>query len=179
MYNGLPAGAKEKVYTGKKVVNIETNPNGVRVMCADGSVYQGSMVIGADGVHSKTRHLMRDIALNGDPLRNWDPENPFTSYYQALFGAFPTPSAPGLGYDTQSWGKSTMYLSGPDRSWFFLYKRLQKPTKDRNNYTDQDVQALAGEFAEYPLTQTVKVKDVWPQMLGAGMTDLQEGIVQH
>lgn len=61
----------------------------------------------------------------------------------------------------------------------FLYKKLPKSTKERVDYTDQAVEALAEEFAEYLLTRTVKVKDVWPRMLGAGMTNLEEGIVQH
>ncbi|KAH8802421.1 flavoprotein monooxygenase [Xylogone sp. PMI_703] len=179
MYNGLHTAAKEKVLTNKKVVDIETSRTGVKVTCADGSVYQASIVIGADGVHSKARHSMRDIALRDNPLQAWDPEEPFISTYKLLFGAFPSPSESGLGYDTQSQDKSVMYLSGSERAWFFLYKKLPEPTRERIVYTDQDIQALAEEFAEYPLTQTVKVKDVWPQMLGAGMTNLQEGIVQH
>ncbi|KAJ9148540.1 FAD binding domain-containing protein [Pleurostoma richardsiae] len=179
MYNGLPAAAKEKVLVNKGVVNIESGETGATVTCTDGSVYHGTIVMGADGVHSKTRRLMRKTALREDPKRNWDPEEPFLSTYQLLFGAFPTPSEAGLGYDTQSQGKAIMYLSGSKRSWFFLYKRLQKPIHERIDYTDQDVQALAKEFAEFPLTRSVKVKDVWPHMLGAGMTDLQEGIVQH
>lgn len=62
---------------------------------------------------------------------------------------------------------------------YFLYKKLPKPTADRINYIDQDVKDLAKEFAEFPLTATVKVKDVWPQMLGAGLTNLEEGIAKH
>jgi 2-polyprenyl-6-methoxyphenol hydroxylase-like FAD-dependent oxidoreductase len=179
MYNGLPTAAKEKVLTDKKLVDIETDKTGVTVTCADGSVYYGSIVIGADGVHSKTRSLMRDLALKDDPFRPWDPEEPFTATYKLLFGSFPTPSESNLGYDTQSRDKSIAYFSGSERSWFFLYKKLANPTRERVNYTRQDIEAVAEEFAEYPLTKTVKVKDVWPHMSGAGMTNLDEGIVHH
>ncbi|EWY79784.1 hypothetical protein FOYG_17074 [Fusarium oxysporum NRRL 32931] len=179
MYNGLPASAKEKVLTDKKVIDIETSTTGVRVTCTDGTVYKGSMVMGADGVHSKTRHLMRNLALKDNPSRAWDPEEPYVAAYQVLFGTFPTPSEPGLGYDIQTRDKAVMYLSGTKRSWFFLYKKLPKPTKERMDYTDRDIDKLSQEFAEFPLTPTVKVKDVWPGMLGAGLTNLQEGIVQH
>jgi hypothetical protein len=41
---------------------------------------------------------------------------------------------------------------------------------------DQDIKNLAQEFADFPLSKTVKVADVWPKTLGAGMTDLQ-GVV--
>ncbi|KAK3360632.1 flavoprotein monooxygenase [Lasiosphaeria hispida] len=153
LYNGLPAAAKRGVLTGKSLVDITTQETGVEVNCADGSVYWGSIVIGAD--------------------------EPFMATCQLLFGAFPTPSEPDLGYDTQAKDKSIMYLSGPNRSWFFLYKRLPKPISERAKYTDEDAQALAREFAEYPLTAAVEVEDLWPTMLGAGMTNLQEGIAQH
>ncbi|PWY69605.1 FAD/NAD(P)-binding domain-containing protein [Aspergillus sclerotioniger CBS 115572] len=179
LYKGLPATTKSNILTNKKLVDIVSHKNGVDVICADGSTYHGSILIGADGVHSKTRNLMRDIALDEDPSRAWDPVQPFTSSYQLLYGAFPAPSSSGQGYDVQAKGKAIMYLSGPKRAWFFLYKKLPRPTTERRQYSEDDIETLAQEFAGFPLTQTVKVKDVWPHMLGAGMTNLEEGIAQH
>jgi 2-polyprenyl-6-methoxyphenol hydroxylase-like FAD-dependent oxidoreductase len=180
MYNGLPEPAREKILTNKKLTDLTTTQEGVTATCADGSVFHGSIVIGADGVYSKTRQLMRDIALRENPSQPWtDPEHPYTATYQLLYGSFPSPSPPGQGYDIQSKGKAIMYFSGPERGWFFLYKRLPRPTSERTNYTTKDVDALAAEFTEFPLTRTVKVKDVWPGMLGAGLTNLDEGIVEH
>ena len=181
LYRGLPAAAAEKVFTNKKLASIRTHEAGVEVTCTDGSMYQGSIVIGADGVHSTTRHLMREAALKNDPLRqDWDAAKPYPATYQLLFGAFPTPSdAVGQGYDVQAKDKAIMYFSGSKRSWFFLYKKLPKPTSERPRYTEEDIQAVAAEFAEFPLTEAVKVKDVWPNMLGAGLTNLGEGIAKH
>ncbi|KAH8689350.1 FAD binding domain-containing protein [Talaromyces proteolyticus] len=179
MYNGLPPAVKEKILTDKKLVDIEMKPDGVKVTCADGSTFEGSIVIGADGVHSKTRQLMRTLALKENPTRAWDSEQPYIATYQLLYGAFPSPSTSGFGYDIQSENKAIMYFSSPDRGWFFLYKRLPKPKKERTAYTYEDVESVAQEFLEFPLTRTVKVKDVWPRMLGAGLTNLEEGIVQH
>ena len=179
LYNGLPPTAKSKVFTNKKLVDIVPHEDSIDVICADGSTYHGSMVIGADGVHSKARQLMRAMALREDSSRSWDPEQPFTSSYQLLYGAFPALAPSGLGYDVQAPGKAIMYLGGPKRAWFFLYKKLPRPTTERMNYTEEDIELLAQEFADFPLTQTVKVKDVWPHMLGAGMTNLEEGIAQH
>jgi 2-polyprenyl-6-methoxyphenol hydroxylase-like FAD-dependent oxidoreductase len=179
MYKRLPPGAREKVLTNKKLVDISMISGGVKVTCTDGSTFEGSIVIGADGVQSKTRQLMRRLALETDPTRSWDLEQPYTATYQLLYGSFPSPSPSGSGYDIQAKGKSIMYFSGPNRGWFFLYKRLPKPTRERTNYSDTDVDSVAREFLEFPLTRTVKVKDVWPRMLGAGLTNLEEGIVQH
>lgn len=85
---------------------------------------------------------------------------PFISTYKLLFGAFPTPSEPGLGYDIQTRDKSIMYLSGPKLSLFFLYRRLLEPTKEHFDYSGEDIQALAQQSAEYPLTERVKAMDV-------------------
>ncbi|KAJ5597941.1 FAD binding domain-containing protein [Penicillium hordei] len=179
MYKCLPPVAREKVLTDKKLVDIKMKPDGVKVTCADGSAFEGSIIIGADGVHSKTRQLMRTLALKTNPTRSWDSEQPYTATYQLLYGSFPSSSASGFGYDIQAKDKAIMYFSSPDRGWFFLYKRLPKPTQERTNYTNKDVESVANEFLEFPLTKTVKVKDVWPRMLGAGLTNLEEGIVQH
>lgn len=177
MYKAFPPAVKEKILTDNKVVDIEMKPGGLTVACADGSTFEGSIVIGADGVHSKTRQLMRTLALKENSKRSWDSEIPYTATYQLLYGAFPSPSASGFGYDIQAKDKAIMYFSSPDRGWFFLYKRLLNPTKEHASYTDKDVESVAQEFLEFPLARTVKVKDVWPRMLGAGLTNLEEGIV--
>ncbi|RAK94899.1 FAD-dependent oxidoreductase [Aspergillus ibericus CBS 121593] len=179
LYNGLPPAAREKILTDKKLVDIEMHQDGVTVTCADGSTFEGSIVIGADGVHSATRQLKRTLALQTDPARSWDPEQPYTATYQLLYGSFPSPSPSGLGYDIQSQDKAIMYFSGPERGWFFLYKRLPSPTQARATYTDRDVETVGREFFDFPLTGTVKVKDAWPRMFGAGLTNLEEGIVKH
>ncbi|KAJ5629713.1 hypothetical protein N7528_003370 [Penicillium herquei] len=179
IYDGLPATAKKKVLTSKSVQSIETSETGVKLSCNDGTSYLGSIVIGADGVHSKTRRTMREIALKEDPLRSWDPEQPFTSTFRLLFGGFPAPSESGQGYDVQSQNKAIMYFSGPKLAWFFLYEKLPQPTRERVDYSEEEVEELGREFAEFPLTRTVKVKDVWPKLIGKGMTDMQEGVLQH
>ncbi|KAF3400530.1 FAD-dependent monooxygenase andE [Talaromyces pinophilus] len=83
MYKGLPPAAREKVLTDKKLVDVRMKLDGVQVTCADGSAFEGSMVIGADDVHSKTRQLMRTFALKTNPTRSWDSEQPYTAAYPA------------------------------------------------------------------------------------------------
>ncbi|KAJ5087968.1 hypothetical protein N7456_011584 [Penicillium angulare] len=179
LYDGLPQVAKEKIITNSNLATIETNATGVKVTCQNGNVYLGSIVIGADGAQSKTRRIMRGLALHEKPHRPWDSENPYISSFRLLFGTFPSPSEPGLGYDTQAHNRAAVYFSGPKRAWFFLYDKLPTPTRDHIRYTDEDIEILGAEFSEFPLTRDFKVKDVWPYMEQKGMTNLQEGIVQH
>jgi 2-polyprenyl-6-methoxyphenol hydroxylase-like FAD-dependent oxidoreductase len=167
--------------TSKKLTNITSDDAGVRVTCADGSVYQGSIVLGADGVHSKTRTLMRRLALAADPAVStfWDPEDPFTAHYRCLWASFPRPSDPGESFETHSTDNSVMYITGRERGWIFLYEKLPQPTRERSFYTNKDVDAFALKFAEYPVNERLKVKDVYAERLTAGMSDLEEGIAKH
>lgn len=58
---------KKKVLVNKKVINVVHNKDSVSVECADGSIYTGDIVIGADGIHSKIRKEMGRIAHDSNP----------------------------------------------------------------------------------------------------------------
>jgi 2-polyprenyl-6-methoxyphenol hydroxylase-like FAD-dependent oxidoreductase len=59
IYDGLNEKDQARIHTNKQLENIEETDDGVTVTCADGSTYQGSIVLGADGVHSQTRQLSK------------------------------------------------------------------------------------------------------------------------
>ena len=54
----------------KRVEIIEHTVNGVRVLIIDGTIEEGDIVIGADGVHSIFRSQMweKELALNKEGL---------------------------------------------------------------------------------------------------------------
>lgn len=60
MFNQLKD--KSRVCLGKKVVAMEHLDGGIRVVCEDGGMFTGDLVIGADGIHSKTRKEMQKFA---------------------------------------------------------------------------------------------------------------------
>jgi FAD dependent monooxygenase len=49
LYEGLPD--KSKIQTSKRLERIEHTDTGVHVHLSDGTIEEGDMVIGADGVH--------------------------------------------------------------------------------------------------------------------------------
>ncbi|KAL6700751.1 hypothetical protein J3F84DRAFT_402734 [Trichoderma pleuroticola] len=179
LYDQLPEEAKTKILMGKKVSDIQSGEKEVKVVCDDGSTYEGDLVLGADGVHSQTRKIMRKLAVEADPSVPWDPEVPYTSSYRCLWASFKRPTDMGEACETQHKDASVMYMTGQERGWIFLYEKLPEPTKERTSYTSEDVEAMGNRFAEHPITDNLKVKDVFPDRITGGMSDLQEGICNN
>ncbi|QYS94606.1 Flavoprotein monooxygenase [Trichoderma simmonsii] len=179
LYDQLPEEVKPNILTRKKVSDIQSGEKKAKVVCDDGSIYEGDLVLGADGVHSQTRKIMRKLALEADPNVNWDPEAPFTATYRCMWASFKRPTAVGDAAETQHKDSSIMYLVGKERGWIFLYEKLPQPTKERTSYTSEDVEAMGNRFAEYPIWDNLKVKDVFPDRMTGGMSDLQEGICSN
>ena len=179
LYDNLPDEAKARYLLNKKVASIESGEQGVKVITTDGSVYTGSIVIGADGVHSTTRKIIRGLALAEDPEREWDAENPFPAEYRCLWCTFPRPSEPGECFETPGKDLSAMYLTGKDRGWVLLYDRLPEATIERHDYTEKDIEKFAAKIAEYPLRENLKAKDIFEKRFTWGLSDLGEGVAKH
>lgn len=179
LYEGLPDNAKERVLTGKKVVDVASDEDGVSVTCADGIKYEGSILLGADGVHSVTRRLLRNLALNAGSKAIWDSEVPYTSTFKGMWCSFPRPSEPGKAFEAQHKDRSLVYFTSRDRGYIFMFEKLECPTKEHIRYADEDVSEFGHRFAEYPINETLKVKDVFSKRLAVGMANLEEGLVKQ
>lgn len=59
LYEGL-VDHKDRVLVNSKVTRVEHLPEKVAVYCEDQSVYEGDVVVGADGVRSTVRQEMWD-----------------------------------------------------------------------------------------------------------------------
>lgn len=131
LWEALP-GRETHVQTGKEVVSIETHAAGVRVTCADGSVEEGSIVVGCDGVHSVVRQSICDLWAekkaegrrrlslgrlggrgNGG---NGKADKTMEAKYYGLVGSAPLLDGlePGVCYETRgdATGKTFQVLSG-------------------------------------------------------------------
>ncbi|KAK2069430.1 hypothetical protein P8C59_004014 [Phyllachora maydis] len=174
-------GAAARIKTGKTVVRIESDQAAVAVHCADGSVERGSIVIGCDGVHSRVRSLMDELAAarRKEPQPQPQPQrSPMRSSYQALVGYAPRPAGlePATVYEARCGAGSSFHvLTGPTEAYFFAYHRLAAPTTERRRYGDTETAALAEKMRDGHITEDVRFGHLWDQRTWSVLTDLQEG----
>lgn len=180
MYDGLVPESRENILLNKNITDIAIDEYGVTTTCDDGTKYRGSVIIGADGVHSLTRFYMRKFALDTNSEMEWYPETPFASTYKCAWASFPRPDGEiGNNFATVDTDKSVMYVSGLVRSWIFLYEKLPCKTNSRISYSRQDINEMTAKFADYPINDKLRVQDVLNDVQTLGMSNLEEGMAEH
>lgn len=128
LWETLP-GREAHVCPGKEAVSVETHAAGVRVTCADGSVEEGSVVVGCDGTHGFVRRAVADLraekkrlarrrlslGLSGGDGRA---DRAVQARYYGLVGSAPLLDGlePGVCYETHgdATGKTFQVLVGED-----------------------------------------------------------------
>ncbi|ETS84603.1 hypothetical protein PFICI_02628 [Pestalotiopsis fici W106-1] len=182
LYEALPDTIKNNVYAGKKVQDIQVTADGVIVQCADGTQEQGSMVIGADGVHSRVRNCMKKLAQQhgANATTSRGDEESLTSTYRCLYGN--TGHVPGLElgpeWDLHSSGIAMQLFGARDMCWFLFYDKLPRTVKTRQRYTEDEMDSLAQRVADVHVTDKVRFKDVWDARKWVMLADLPEGIIK-
>lgn len=180
-YDCLGEEDKARVHVNKRMADIESTADGVVVTCTDGSKYEGSIVLGADGVHSKTRGILRQQALKADPTADVDKEFPFPCEYKTLWCSFPRryEFTPGDHHITHGNIASLQFINSSRRAWVFVYEKLDKQTTERSRYTEADMEAFAAKHGDMKLGNRLRLKDVFKYRTAAGMTNLEEGMLKH
>jgi 2-polyprenyl-6-methoxyphenol hydroxylase-like FAD-dependent oxidoreductase len=65
LYNNIQD--KSKVHVSKEIFKIDQLDGEVQITTKDGATFRGDLLVGADGVHSRTRAEMWRIAESEDP----------------------------------------------------------------------------------------------------------------
>lgn len=180
-YDSLSAEDKAKIHLNKKLASIDNTEDGVSVTCADGSTYEGSIVLGADGVHSKVRAILREQMLKESLDSEVDEDQPYPAMYKTLWCSFPRryEFTPGDHLITHGNGASLQLLNSSKRAWVFVYEKLETPTKERVKYTEEDLEAFAAKHGEMSIGLRLKLKDVVKYRTAGGLTNLEEGILRN
>lgn len=182
LYGALPDEIRHLLLPGKDVSTIETTEDGVVVRCTDGSAERGSIVVGADGAHSKVRDCMRRIALQESPKAAVNEEKPFVATYWCVFGhtvSSPPGIKPGDEWHMHGSGISSLLLAGSKKTWFMFSQKLPKATRERRRYTEKDLQSFMEEVGHAHCTTTLTLNDLYQARTSCYLTDLHEGLIQH
>lgn len=178
LYETLPVSHQQRIKTSKQVSGIETSEGGVTVHCSDNSVEQGSILIGADGVASQVRQLMKNFPRGSGPSPVEDESTQFPASFSLLYGAAPVlPGMPvGTSWEAHGTGMATALFVGTEKAWFFWYERLQSSTSQCVLYDKVDEAKFVARWAHVRVTDEITLKRVYDARLSSGMTLAEEGM---
>lgn len=184
LYESLADADKARVHVNKRMTSIATTGTGVVVTCEDGSTHAGSIVLGADGVHSRVRALMREAALAEDGAReaDLDAARPFPAAYKTMWATVPRrwEFTPGSHHVTHGEGASLQLLNASRRAWVFVYEKLERPTTERARFTEADMAAFAARHGDMPIAGgRLRLRDIIGERRAAGMANLEEGVLKR
>ncbi|SCV54223.1 related to hydroxylase [Fusarium fujikuroi] len=171
---------KDRVLTKKRVTRVELVEGGVQAYTRDGSVYEGDIVVGADGIHSAVRDEMWRLGKEQSPGYFPEDENsrvPVST--RCIFGISKRPSA--LGYRSQQMvvgdGHAYLIIAAPgDRTYWFLFDGLPetKRGKDISKYTKADEEGLVKEHHGDHITQDVTFGELYDRKIMSTLVPLEE-----
>lgn len=173
LYENLPD--RSKIHTSKRVERIEHTEQGVRVHLADGTVEEGDIVIGADGVHSRAKECMWEYASRADtdPIPKND-KLAFSSEFGGLFGV----SKPNDTFDLGPADSNVIYGHGTDKLlftqpdkvyWAIMFQDDRSQPPKKRPASEADMEAVAKQFADHNMTEKIKFRDLWESRTRAGL----------
>ncbi|OJJ78133.1 hypothetical protein ASPBRDRAFT_50921 [Aspergillus brasiliensis CBS 101740] len=148
LYEGYPC--PERIRLSEKVIAIESSDDGVTATTANGEIYKGHIIVGADGVHSSVRAEIWKAADRVQPgLLRAEEKTTLTTEYSCIFGI----SSPIEGMEPGG------QVHGGRLYWFLTQKLKRKYTwPDRPRFTDDDMADAAARLDSFrvnnDLTQT-------------------------
>jgi 2-polyprenyl-6-methoxyphenol hydroxylase-like FAD-dependent oxidoreductase len=176
---------KTKVLTNKRVQKVHMTDAGVTVKTSDGSVYQGDILVGSDGIHSTVRDEMWRIANQESP--GWIPADEHARVpvdYGCVFGISNPCNGIEPGASNSVFHKHESYIvnGGPEGRvyWFFFYKLVQRAYGDDIPvYTKEDEAKVIAQHANDAITPNLKFKDIIDNRITSVLVPLQEYVFRQ
>ncbi|KAK8103618.1 6-hydroxynicotinate 3-monooxygenase [Apiospora kogelbergensis] len=180
------------IRTGKLLVDIQRRAGGVTAHFADGTREDGSIVIGADGIWSTARELMR----RDSPEGLFD-ANPYLAGYRAVFGRAPLPTPrqgasspvlePEIQFEFHRDGALLQLFTSKREVHFIIYMRKKtEPRSEQENKAGKgggfdpnidDTDAAIAPWLDTRLVEGLTFRHLWQTRAAAGGADLDEGSV--
>jgi 2-polyprenyl-6-methoxyphenol hydroxylase-like FAD-dependent oxidoreductase len=164
------------ITTNAEVVDIETHAEGICVHLHNGNKVDGSIVIGADGLHSRVRKMMYSQA--GETTEH------MASSFHGIFGWADISDLPierEVFFESRGAGAVVQCLGTPNKLQFTTLKPLPGTVTRRQRYSRQEMEDYAASLAEVKICPGVTFKDVWARADkdSARMLNQEEGFMSH
>ncbi|KFY40946.1 hypothetical protein V495_05159 [Pseudogymnoascus sp. VKM F-4514 (FW-929)] len=155
---------KSKILTNKEIWNVDVTHNGVVVKTSDGSLYNGDILVGADGNQSTVRDTMWQIADELSP--GWissDEHGRPSSDYGCISGRSSFCGDIEPCSRTSVCGKHYSYIinSGPDGHLYWsCFFKLEQRARGNNipTFTEEDEREILDARSNDNITPTVKFR---------------------
>ncbi|CAG8112183.1 unnamed protein product [Penicillium olsonii] len=176
---------KSRVLMSQRVHTIENSGSSVTVHTSTGQKFTGSIVVGADGIHSTVRQEMWKEAQRLDP--KWiDPseKSALPATYACIFGISEGEKGAEKGTLTSVVNEHFSYLipSGPGkRTYWFLVHNMGKTFygEDIPRFSKEEEEALAKEHWDDQLTPTLRFSDLYKSKIASVYTTLPEYVYRR
>ncbi|KAL4938561.1 hypothetical protein BDV06DRAFT_231691 [Aspergillus oleicola] len=162
---------ERRVRTSSEVIDICTVPGGVRVHLKDGTVEHGSIVIGADGVHSKARAIMQSLAESKTPTTSNDlgktyGKGSMVSTFHGIFGQASNKTLcieDAVFFESRGAGTVIQCTATKESIHFASLTPLATPEDGsvRRIYTAADMDQHAASIARVSICPGVTFGDLW------------------
>ncbi|KAL4797993.1 FAD/NAD(P)-binding domain-containing protein [Aspergillus venezuelensis] len=176
---------QKRVLTDKKVVKVDHRPDGVKVHCTDQSVFEGDLVVGADGVRSIVRqHMWEYMESKGLEREVADEKQRMIANYSCVFGiSTPTPGLePGIGHRTFTEGWSFLESTSKEgRVYWFLFKKLDRKyfAHEIPRFDQANIDQYVEPFLEKPISNIVSFRDIYTRAISTTLVPLEEACHKH
>ncbi|KAF5536396.1 zeaxanthin epoxidase chloroplastic [Fusarium mexicanum] len=178
LYNKLES--KASVHAGQKVVSVLELDNGIQVTTDKGKIFEGDILVGADGIYSTVRKEMWRIASPGNfPTDEW---SNVPCYYKCIFGiSRPLEDLIQGSHYVYNDKFSYLVLVGPGgKFYWFLFVKLPVPLygHDIPRYTKVDEEELAAQHAFDQITPEVTFGQLYGARTSSTLTPLHEYVFE-
>ncbi|KAL4811695.1 hypothetical protein BDW67DRAFT_189433 [Aspergillus spinulosporus] len=182
LHKSLPADGR--ILTSKKVVQIQQYENHVTVRVEDNSCFNGDIVVGADGVHSKVRAEMWRLIKSTDPDYTREGKKDMTIEYACVYGiSSPHPGLqPGKQITCVNNGWSILSVIGKKgRTFWFLFIKLDKryAYSAAPRFSAQDAFIFCEKLRNEVYWEAIKFGDIWDKREAFNMAPLEEVLFTH
>jgi len=154
---------KSKCLNHAKAVLFREDDSGVEVTCADGTVYKGDILVGADGIHSPVREFMySELEKTDQKHLVAKSRKGLRADYTCVFGYGPkVPGLESVFHTALGDSRSAIIYEGKDHLFYFIFEKI--PTVFAPNiprYTQEDAKKTLESIGSVLVLNRVTMRQV-------------------